>query len=174
METTGKTNRTVGLNAAISDADKHILLSDMVLQLHRGRKAAIEPVMEKVQSYYDIDAISIYIGNDMRRAYSRGEYVNSIEYFASVLKPDYQEFFDKDDFYNGELMQRIEKRCPEVEEFNKQQEISKSVQCLYKNEGVVQALVSFDFFNRSPKIGCLDNGMMLTIGRLMAEIAIES
>lgn len=173
VETVGNTNRLVGLKASVSDEDKHILLSDMVLQLYRDGKSAIELIMDKVRSYYDIDAVSIYMGKNMKRTYSCGDYVNSIENFESIFEPEYQEFFDKNNYNNGELVARVEKRSATAQLFNSQQEIGKSIQFMVKENEEPVALVSFDFFNRSPKMGCLDNGMLITIGRLLAEVALK-
>ena len=35
------------------------------------------------------------------------------------------------------------------------------------------AVISFDFFNRSPKYGTMDTGLLKIVGRLMAEVAAE-
>ena len=42
---------------------------------------------------------------------------------------------------------------------------------IFAEEDVPKALISFDFFNRSPKFGTTDMGMIKIVGRLMAEVA---
>ena len=43
--------RSVGLKATISDGDKHVLLSNMILRLYREGKSAIPGVMKDMQTH---------------------------------------------------------------------------------------------------------------------------
>ena len=53
------------------------------------------------------------------------------------------------------------------------QENGKFVQFMAVREGRPAAVVAFDFFNRSPKLGGTDTGMIRIIGAFMAEVAAE-
>lgn len=165
--------RIVGLKSAVSDAEKHVLLAQMMVQLHKEGKKAIDPVMKQMQTYFDIDAISVYTGKDMKRTYFRGNYVNSVDEFTAVFEKDYQEVFDTNDCFSESHMNRLEKRSPKAYQAIVQQEIGKFIQCMLKEDGVPKALVSFDFFNRNPKMGTMDTGMIQTVGKMLAEIAAE-
>ena len=165
--------RSVGLKATISDGDKHVLLSNMILRLYREGKSAIPGVMKDMQTYFDIDGIAIYTGVDMHRTYSRGNYVNPIQSLSFIFEPGYLEQFDANDCYTESILSHLEKRSPMAYRMNMRQEISKFIQYLVKNEGRPEVVVSFDFFNRSPKFGVTDTGIMQTVGKLLAEVAIE-
>ena len=165
--------RSVGLKATISDGDKHVLLSNMILRLYREGKSAIPGVMKDMQTYFDIDGIAIYTGVDMHRTYSRGNYVNPIQSLSFIFEPGYLEQFDANDCYTESILSHLEKRSPMAYRMNMRQEISKFIQYLVKNDGRPEVVVSFDFFNRSPKFGVTDTGIMQTVGKLLAEVAIE-
>lgn len=174
VQTVNDPQRIVGLKSAVSDAEKHILLTQMIVKLHKEGKAALESVMEEMQTYFDIDGICIFAGEDMRRIYSRGNYVNQVEELGFVYEPAYQELFDVNGYYTESHLNRLEKRSPLAHKAVIQQEIGKFIQLILKEDGVPKAVVSFDFFNRNPKMGISDTGMIQTIGRMLAEIAIEA
>jgi len=165
--------RSVGLKATISDGDKHVLLSNMILRLYREGKSAIPGVMKDMQTYFDIDGIAIYTGVDMHRTYSRGNYVNPIQSLSFIFEPGYLEQFDANDCYTESILSHLEKRSPMAYRMNVRQESSKFIQYLLKKDGRPEVVVSFDFFNRSPKFGVTDTGIMQTVGKLLAEVAIE-
>lgn len=166
-------DRNVGLKATISDADKHVLLSNMILKLHREGKGAIADVMKDMQTYFDIDGIAIYTGVDMHRTYSCGNYVNPIQSLSFIFESGYQEQFDVNDCYVESILSHLEKRSPMAYCMNIRQESTKFMQYILREEGKPKVVVSFDFFNRSPKFGVTDNGIMQTIGKLLAEVAAE-
>lgn len=165
--------RSVGLKATISDADKHILLSNMILRLHREGKAAIEDIMRSMQTYFDIDGIAIYTGVDMQRTISCGNYVNPIENLNFIFEPGYQELFDINGCYVESNLMHLARKSPLAYRMNVRQESTKFMQHLAMKNGRPAAVVSFDFFNRMPKFGTTDHGMMQTLGKLLAEIVVE-
>ena len=148
-------------------------MSNMILKLHREGKDAIEDVMKDMQTYFDIDGIAIYTGVDMHRTYSRGNYVNPIQSLSFIFEPGYQDLFDSNDCYVESILSHLEKRSPMAYKMNIRQESSKFMQYELKKNGRPEVVVSFDFFNRSPKFGVTDNGIMQTIGKLLAEVAYE-
>ena len=173
VQTANDPQRIVGLKSAVSDAEKHTLLTQMIVKLHKEGKVALESVMEEMQTYFDIDGISIFTGKEMQRTYSRGNYVNQVGQVGFIYESGYQELFDVNGYYSESHMNRVEKRSPLAYRAIVQQEIGKFIQFILKEDGVPRAMVSFDFFNRNPKMGTTDMGMIQTIGRMLAEIAIE-
>ncbi len=173
LGTVNDSNRSVGLKATISNADKHILLSEMILKLHREGRDAIDEVMKNMQTYFDIDGIAIYAGVDMRRIMSCGDYVNPIANLSFIFEPGYQELFDINGCYVESNLMHLVRKSPLAYRMNVRQESSKFMQHICMREGRPVVVVSFDFFNRMPKFGTTDHGMMQTIGRLLAEIIAE-
>ena len=109
----------------------------------------------------------------MHRTYSRGNYVNPIQSLCFIFEPGYLEQFDANDCYSESILSHLEKRSPMAYRMNVRQESSKFIQYLLKKDGRPEVVVSFDFFNRSPKFGVTDTGIMQTIGKLLAEVAME-
>lgn len=169
-----ESHHSIGLKATISDADKYLLLASLILKLHREGKDAFDYVMNYMQTYFDIDGIAIYTGEDMRRVKSRGDYVNPIANLSFIFEPGYQELFDINGCYVESNLQHLAGKSPLAYELNTKQESSKFMQHMVLRDGKPVAVVSFDFFNRMPKFGTTDHGMMQTIGKLLAEIVVES
>ena len=165
--------RNIGLKATISDSEKYVKVTEMILKLHREGKAALNDVMKQMQTYFDIDGIAIYAGVDMHRIASRGNYVNPIDHMSFIFQPEYQELFDINGWYMESNLMHLAKRSPLAYRMNVRQESTKFMQHIVMRDGRPEAVVSFDFFNRCPKFGTTDNGLMQTVGKLLAEIAIE-
>lgn len=160
----------IGLRATISEDKKHEVASDLVLKLHTEGESALLYVMEQMQSYFDIDGIAIYAGEDMKRICSVGKYFNPIEKIPGVLSDAYQSFFDEQGFCELDRINPLQKKAPDVYEQYAKQENGKVVQCAAMRDGKPVALVSYDYFNRFPKAGVTDSGLMKVVGRMMAEV----
>ena len=166
--------RSIGLKATDTSEKKCSVLMDLVLELHRSGMTAVPDVMKQMQAYFDIDGIAVYGGSHMERLVSAGRYLNPIQNYDCVFQQEYRDFFDEDGYYIESGIFCLEQRMPRAFELNRAQEIEEFMQFLAVGEnGVPKALVSFDFFNRRPKISAIDIGMMKTVGRLLAEVAAE-
>lgn len=174
IENDGKANDNIGLKVTVSDDKKNTVISDLVIQLHRTQMEDITSVMEQVQTYFDIDGIAIYAGEDMRRVASVGKYVNPIQNLTFANDKVYLGFFDQRGFYEENRVIRLENKVPVAYEMYRKQECDKLVQCMVRDKDRTLAVVSFDFFNRFPKMGTTDIGLIKIIGRLMVEIAARA
>lgn len=174
IEKGGREAASIGLKVTVSDDKKNTVISDLILQLHRTGMEEIISVMEQVQTYFDIDGITIYAGEDLHRVASVGKYVNPIQNLTFVNDPSYLGFFDQRGFYEENKIVRLENKAPVAYEMYIKQEIGKLVQCLVRDQDKTLSVVSFDFFNRFPKMGTTDIGLIKIIGRLMAEIAAKA
>lgn len=160
-------------HTAVSDDQKNRSVSEMTLRLFREGAAALLPVMEEMRSHFDIDGIAIYTGEDLRRTYEAGNYVNPIQSFDFAKDSQYQKLFDRQGVCEVSKMQQLEKLAPRALELYNKQENGKIIQCEMMRDGVPVTVVSFDFFNRFPKQGTIDNGLIRLMGRLMAETACK-
>lgn len=172
IEKVGANDRTVGLKAVVSDSTKNEVVSDLVLRLTSEGKAALYYVMEQMQIYFDIDGIAIYQGDNLKRALSLGKYVNPIECAEFVREADYVQRFDAYGFWSEASLNKLESRVPKAYEEYQRQETKKVIQFIAEKDGRVETMVSFDFFNRAPKQGVVDLGLIKIVGRLMARICV--
>ena len=162
--------RSIGLKATISNDKKNDIVSELILKLHKEGISSIEYVMKQMQTYFDIDGIAVYAGEKMQRIFSSGKYMNPIQSYDCLFETVYQQYFDECGFYCESTLPRLEKKSPEAYRLNQEQEIGEFIKCEAFREKRPAALVSFDFFNRSPKFGVTDKGLVKMVGRLMAEV----
>lgn len=174
VEEGGRATSNIGLKVTVSDDRKNAVVSDLILQLYRTGMEDITSVMEQIQSYFDIDGIAVYAGENLERIASVGKYVNPIQSLSFAEKEAYLGFFDQQDFYEENKIVRLENKVPEAYELYVKQENGKLVQCMVREQEKVKAVVSFDFFNRFPKIGTMDIGLIKIVGRMIAEVAARS
>lgn len=164
---------SIGLRATVSEEAKHKTASEMVLKLHQEGKDALGYVMEQLRKIFDIDGIALFAGENMQRVGFLGEYVNPITELSWALDKVYQEYFDEQGIYSESQIIRLKNKCPEAYEKYVAQGNGKFIQCLLLREGKPQAAVAFDFFERAPKFGTTDMGLIKILGRLMAEVLAE-
>ncbi len=173
VENEEATRINVGLHATISDEKKNEAVSDMILSLYRDGEKALISVMEQLQAYFDIDGIAIYGDEGMKRLYSVGKYINPIEALPGVQSEVYLSFFDERGVCTKNRIQSFENKVPEVFKLYQNQETGKIAQCAAVRNGRIEALVSYDFFNRYPKLSDTDEGLIKIAGRIMAEIVAD-
>ena len=166
-------SRSIGLKANISEAEKHAVISELILKLHTEGKDALHFTMEQMQIYFDIDGVAVYAGEDMHRMDCVGKYVNPIENLTCMQDPAYQEYFDDQGFYIEGAMARLENKVPLAYRLYMEQENKEVIQCAVLEGNKPLAVVAFDFFNRAPKLGTLDKGLIKIAGRMMAQVAAE-
>lgn len=163
--------RSIGIKAIASDDKKAAVMSDMILLLNAQGTDAFDVVMEKVRNYLDVDGITVYAGSDLHKVWRSGRYFNSIENLACIKNEEYLKQFDKRGIYVEKNFGKLAMQYPEVHKLYQTQENKEFVQCASRSGEEIRAVVSFDYFNRAPKIGTADLGFITIVGRLIAEIA---
>ncbi len=164
-------NARVGIKAIVSDSKKAAVMSEVVLSLHVHGTGALPEAMEKVRSYFDIDGVAIYCSDQMHRVLTAGKYINPIMQLTFMEDPVYRSFFDERGVYEETTTRRLCNIQPEAYRLYELQESKEFVQFAAYRNGRPEAVVAFDYFNRAPKIGATDLGLMTIVGRLMAQVA---
>lgn len=167
-------DRDSGIRTIASAEKKAAVMTDLVIELHRKGKEALAYAMETMCAYFDMDGIAIYQGDGMKRICSHGNYINPIDALPQIKNKQYLEFFDKQGVYEESNVKRLSKNFEDIYKLYELQENGKFVQCISYEGETPRALVSFDFFNRYPKIGIQDMGLIKIVGKLMAEVAAQS
>lgn len=169
-----RTSKTaLGVKATVSEETKYVAVSEIILRLHEEGEKALLPAMQQIQKYFDIDGIALYRGSKMQRISSVGNYVNPIMSLPWIFDEAYQEYFDKQGVYMESQIIRLKNKCPEAYRKYTEQENGKFIQCAYLKDEKQSAVVAFDFFNRGPKYGTTDAGLIKILGRLIAEVLAE-
>lgn len=171
MEDTAISERSIGIKAIASDGKKAAVMSDLVIMLSTKGFEAFDEVMEKLRSYLDVDGISVYAGSSLHRVAISGKYINPIETLDCIKSENSQKQFDKRGVRVEKNFGKLEIQQPELHRLYVLQENKEFVQCVARQGDEILAAVSFDYFNRAPKIGAADLGFITIVGRLMAQIA---
>ncbi len=171
LENDDKNDRSVGIKSIVSDHRKSEVMSRVVLSLHKDGKEALGNAMEMLRSYFDIDGIAVFTGENMKRMLSSGRYVNPIDELSCIGNQAYLDLFDENGVYIESNIIRLSNAFPDAYRLYEQQETKEFVQCMAFEGDKPKAVVSFEFFNRAPKLGATDSGLMIIVGRLMAEVS---
>ena len=171
VEDAAISERSIGIKAIASDDKKAAVMSDLVIALNAKGHEAFDEVMEKMRSYLDVDGISVYTGSDLHRISISGKYINPIEKLACIKEESIQKQFDKRGVRVEKNFEKLSLQQPELHKLYELQENKEFVQCIAQRDDEILAVVSFDYFNRAPKIGAVDLGFITIVGRLMAQIA---
>lgn len=165
--------RNTGIKAMVSEEKKASVMSELVLQLNADGVEALPQAMTKMMEYFDMDGVAVYAGKDMQRICSVGDYVNPIQNLTCMQDEAYLKLFDDKGIYMESTINRLDNTYLSAYKLYQQQENGKFIQFVAFQEGRPWAVVAFDFFNRSPKLGSTDQGFITIVGRLMAQIALH-
>lgn len=164
-------DRSVGIKAVVSDRKKAAEMSKVVVSLHTRGAAELPAAMEKLRSYFDVDGVTVYRGEDLHRTLTAGKYINPIQKLDFIANDSYLELFDENGVFEEQNIKTLSNTRQEAYKLYELQETPKFIQFAAYRDNKPAAVVAFDYFNRTPKIGTTDMGLMTIVGRLMAEAA---
>lgn len=169
--TEGEADRIVGIKAIASDGKKADAMSGVVIDLHKNGTAALESAMEKIRTYFDVDGVTIYQGEDLHRVLTAGKYINPIEKLGVICSESYLGQFNSHGVFQMGNIEKLKNNWADAYKMYELQETKEFIQFIAYRDRKPVAAVAFDYFNRTPKIGATDKGLMTIAGRLMAETA---
>lgn len=169
-----QSERNAGIKAIASDGKKASEMSDVVMALYQNGVSALPEAMEKIRIYFDVDGVTVYQGAELHRMLTAGKYINPIEKLDLALDESYLELFDNQGVLKIGNTEKLKNNWKEAHRQYELQETRKFMQYVaYRNKRPM-AVVAFDYFNRTLKVGTVDDGLMTIIGRLMASVACEA
>ena len=148
-------------------------MSEVVLALHKNGVSALPDAMEKIRTYFDVDGVTVYQGADLHRVLTAGRYVNPVQGLDFILNGAYLDLFDQQGVCKIGNIEKLKNNQKEAYKLYGLQECRELVQFIAYRNGSPMAVVEFDYFNRMPKIGATDKGLMTIAGRMMAETACD-
>lgn len=166
-----QSERNAGIKAIASDGRKAAEMAEVVTALYQNGALALPEAMEKIRVYFDVDGVTIYQGEDLHRAFTAGKYMNPIEKLDVISDESYLDLFDSQGVLKIGNIEKLKNNWKDAHKLYELQESKEFIQYIsYKNQRPM-AVVAFDYFNRTPKVGAADNGLMTITGKLMAEVA---
>ncbi|MDE7322202.1 MAG: GGDEF domain-containing protein [Lachnospiraceae bacterium] len=168
-----ESDNIVGMKAIASDGKKADAMSEVVIDLHKNGSLALQDAMEKIRTYFDVDGVTVYQGEDLHRVLTAGKYINPIQALDFILNETYLGLFDQQGVCKVGNIEKLKNSQKDAHKLYELQECKEFVQFMAYRNGKPMAVVEFDYFNRTPKIGATDKGLMTIAGRMMAEAACD-
>lgn len=162
--------RIVGIHASVTKEKKLAAISQMVLDINGNGSRAVGSVLTQIRSFFDIDGIAIYAGEEFKRIHGVGKYIGGIEKFTPLCKEEYQAMFNENLCYAETNIRKLEIPFPHAFELLQKQETCEFIQLIHKADDKPVMMISFDVFNRTRKWSESDISFLSIVGRLMLEV----
>ena len=165
---------SIGMNSVLNNEKRASTVSDIILNLFANGVDAIMPSFAVMQTYFDLDGISVYTGETLNRTFYLGEYIAPFEQFKLLEDVRYMEFFNENNVYVETNIHRIEIDHEEIYKEYMKQEIAEFVQCITYVANTPQVVVSFDVFNRPRKWSDTDVDFLTILGKLIGDVVVKN
>ncbi|MBO4980847.1 MAG: GGDEF domain-containing protein [Lachnospiraceae bacterium] len=128
--------------------------------------------LDNIRRLFDLDGITIYVGQDYLRAYTSGKYDNPLAKADFLKSPQVDSFFDENGVFCVNKILTVRERCPEVYDALTSQGDSGfiMVRSLLLEQGAEPVAIAFEIFGRKRKWSDNEKAMLMMIARTIMEI----
>lgn len=172
VEVVSERQRMKGLKSIGSRVNRSILFSEIILLLGSKGQTAIKKVSAKICDLFDVAGISVFTGEELLCKHSFGKYSSKVERFTLLNKSDFVELIGEDDVVTMEDVRLFSDKS--FYENYRRLEINANLTSIYRQEGVVKAVVTFDTFNISRQWNEADMISLNAIGKLIGQKICEN
>ncbi len=131
-------------------------------------------VQKNIRDLFDLDGFTVYTNYGRDVLCRNGSYAcEAPDTNGELTEEAYQELFGREDVLAVNNVVGIQAQNPKFYEFAKKQEISSTLRCFVRKEGVPFAMIHFDVFNRNRKWSDMDIEMLSLIGCCLGSIICE-
>lgn len=131
-------------------------------------------VQKNIRDLFDLDGFTVYTNYGRDVLCRNGSYAcEAPDTNGELTEETYQELFGREDVLAVNNVVGIQAQNPKFYEFAKKQEISSTLRCLVRKEGIPFAMIHFDVINRSRKWSDMDIEMLSLIGCCLGSIICE-
>lgn len=167
-------NSLIGFNSFLNSEKRVGAVSDIILNLYTKGIDAIIPSLAVIQAYFDLDGIAVYVGVELKRMYSIGNYNEEFIKIDFFDNENYKLLFNENNVYVETNINKIKSEFEEIYEVYLKQEIAEFVQCVTCFKDKPQVVISFDVFNRSRKWSENDTEYLSILGKLIGEVVLKN
>ncbi|MBQ4282455.1 MAG: GGDEF domain-containing protein [Lachnospira sp.] len=167
IEIMSDASRLKGLKSVSSRVKRSTLYSDIILMLSDKDKDGIVPAMEKVCELYDVAGMCVFVGEELSYYQSYGNYRNIPDRYTLLTKSDFIPFISDDDTVAIEDVKKHKDKSF-FENYNRL-EINANLTSIYRVDGEVKAVVTFDVFNTALQWNESDIINLNAIGKLIGQ-----
>lgn len=131
-------------------------------------------VQKNIRDLFDLDGFTVYTNYGRDVLCRNGSYAcEAPDTNGELTEEAYQELFGREDVLVVNKVVILQAQNPKFYELAKMQEISSTLRCLVRKEGVPFAMIHFDVFNRNRKWSDMDIEMLSLIGCCLGSIICE-
>ena len=171
VEIVNERQRMKGLKSIASRVNRSVLYSEIILELSKEGKTALTEVVGKICDLFDVAGITVFIGDDLRTVLRYGKYECELERFTLMKHKDFVEMIGADDTVNVDDINQLKDKS--FYDKYKRVEVNANMISIYRQDGVVKGLVSFDVFNTSRQWSEQDMISLNAIGKLICQKVCE-
>lgn len=171
VEIISDTKRMKGLKSIASRVNRSALYSEIILMLSKRGAEAIPQAISKICDLYDVAGMSVFAGDDLACIFSVGQYRNPVVQYTLLKKRDYMELISEDDMVCMEDVRKYSDKT--FFENYSRLEINANLTSIYRVEGKVKAVVTFDTFNTSRHWSDSDMISLNALGKLIGQKVSE-
>ena len=168
IEIKNEQHRLTGLKSVASRAKRTGIFSKILLELNANGAKAMKSAMRQICDLFDVNGVKVYGGDEMKCLYHNGRYNLVNERFTLHENEEYSRLLSENDTVIIDNLSHY-KETSFAEVFVKN-EIASTIHCLYKKDGMVKAVVTFDVFNTSRKWMDEDITSLVALGKLMGQV----
>ncbi len=172
VEIVNERQRMKGLKSIASRVNRSVLYSDIILELSKEGKTTLTEVAGKICDLFDVAGITVFIGDDLRNVLRYGKYECELERFTLMKHKDFVEMIGADDTVTVDDI--IQLKDKSFYDKYKRVEVNANMISIYRQDGVVKGLVSFDVFNTSRQWSEADMISLNAIGKLICRKFCEN
>ncbi len=171
VEVVNDAKRMQGLKSIASRVKRSMLFSEIMLELSGKGTLAMGQLMSKVCDLYDVDGMSVFVGEELKCQYRYGKYRKKIDKYTLMTNQEFVSLITEDDMVALEDI----KQCDDKTFYMKYNpvEINSCLTSIYREGGVVKAVVTFDIFNTARAWSDSDMINMNAIGKLIGRKVTE-
>jgi len=153
--------------------DKSVMASELILLLSESKKAAIQSVLDELVELMDVNAISVFVGEELNCTYSAGFYSKIISNSSYIYEQNYLALFDE---YGINTINNVEKLAVDYTysyKLWKNSEICSSLQILIKDKNDMRGMISFDILGKiRRKWSEVDISILYMIAKTLGKVII--
>ncbi len=171
IELLNERRRMKGLQSIGTRANRSQLYSEIILALANGSGTEVLSLAGKICDLFDVDGIAVYQGEELKCIFRLGQYGYELERFSLLENPDFTALINEDDSVVIEDIRQMTD-LSFYENYHRL-EVNSNLICIYRPEGRVKGLISFDVFNAARQWNEMELIALNAVGKLILQKLCE-
>lgn len=137
-------------NDFLKPIDKYELATKLVMKACKEGTSCMVDIIKELGDKLNLHGIRVFVGDDLKRAYSSGHYIKDLDEASYINSPEYSVHFDEHDMYVVNNVTAIYMIHPELASKFKDDNICSFIQARVRDDkGKFVAMMQFDIFGEN-------------------------